>query len=126
MIRRRLIYDFLRACVALADYMIVQITIWVCEACPRKEVVVSGVNPYEDPTVLPPKGEKWGYRDEDGKTIFICPSCLAWGIIGGEVGIPRLGEIVEMLSTGVCLWRLGGSTWSRLSFLEHPCYNIAM
>lgn len=50
-----------------------QINLFVCEVCGTLTSTLKETSMYDDPVVDPPKGEVWGYTDEDK---FACPKCL--------------------------------------------------
>ena len=53
--------------------MVTQINVFVCEICFSESVVVNkGLDEWNEPTVIPPDGEEWGYV---GKR-FACPECV--------------------------------------------------
>lgn len=54
--------------------MVTQINVFVCELCFIESVVINeGLDMWNEPTVVPPEGEEWGYVGER----FVCPTCLA-------------------------------------------------
>lgn len=77
--------------------MVTQINVFVCELCFIESVVVNeGLDIWNEPTVIPPEGEEWGYVGER----FACPACVEksrapveWKL-GDELGL-RLDQVSD-------------------------------
>ncbi len=80
--------------------MVTQINVFVCELCFIESVVVNeGVDIWNEPTVIPPEGEKWGYVGER----FACPACVEKS---------RLSD--NVVSEGTVDWQVGDDLGLRL------------
>ena len=71
---------------------IIQIAIWKCELCGKKEVKREEVFPYSDKVVSPPSGKEWGYVEDEGEEKLICPECME--IIRQFNQFPTLNELL--------------------------------
>lgn len=55
--------------------MIIQTNTWICEKCGKIETTTEEVGMYDDPVVMPPKGDEetsWYINDEDK---LVCIDC---------------------------------------------------